>query len=87
LPPKCSQANWQKQLYLTTNGAATAARQRCCAAPVAWISRFPAAWDLANPEVDDLLDDLGEMVTKNGRQSDDYSIKNANDGVAGLFRY
>jgi hypothetical protein len=28
--------------------------------------------DLANPEVDDLLDDLGEMVTKNG-QSDDYS--------------
>jgi hypothetical protein len=28
--------------------------------------------DLANPEVDDLLDDF-EMVTKNGRQSDDYS--------------
>jgi hypothetical protein len=54
-----------KAVYLTTNGADTAAdkgaeRARCL------ISRFPAAWDLANPEVDDLLDDLGEMVTKMG---------------------
>jgi hypothetical protein len=28
--------------------------------------------DLTNPEVDDLLDDLGELVTKMGG-SDDYS--------------
>jgi hypothetical protein len=45
--------------------------------------------DLANPEVDDLLDDLGEMVTKMGGKVMIIPHKKmpTKSGVAGLFRY
>jgi hypothetical protein len=45
--------------------------------------------DLANPEVDDLLDDLGEMVTKMGGKVMiiPHEKMPTKTGVAGLFRY
>ena len=45
--------------------------------------------DLTNPEVDDLLDDLGELVTKMGGKVMiiPHEKMPTKTGVAGLFRY